>query len=409
VTSQFVRTIAHRAIDAGADIVIAHHPHVLQGIEWYDGKLIAYSLGNLVFDQDFLGTFPSAMVRVVSDGGRVLEARVLPVMIDRYRPVPVAGRVAQQIIRIIDHRSALAATSARVNGLRVGSVLQSGDMIDDVGAGRSQEAAFILEHNSGLVTTSRPSTEIRIIDAGIGPTPLPPCTLVRSDLLPTGTQIGTDLFDWGSFDDATADGRRRRPMHWKVSTVRERWDLTSGASGDEYDDALTMYTDPNATTSAQIAARVDVREHRLFDADGNPLDTQAEYEVHFDVKRNRGEVPNVRLVSFHFDDTNPTEDPESVRLNEVSLPIDAPADDEWHRVTMSVPDALFEPGPDGGVANAATLLIDVPAALRGAVSIDNLQFVEWRGPTTWDSAVWVEGDLARSETPGAFDILTSGC
>ena len=42
-------TIARYAIDAGADLVLGHHPHVLQGIELYNGKYIVYSLGNFVF------------------------------------------------------------------------------------------------------------------------------------------------------------------------------------------------------------------------------------------------------------------------------------------------------------------------------------------------------------------------
>ena len=41
---------AHAAIDSGADLVIGHHPHVLQGFETYKRRLIAYSLGDLVFD-----------------------------------------------------------------------------------------------------------------------------------------------------------------------------------------------------------------------------------------------------------------------------------------------------------------------------------------------------------------------
>lgn len=41
--------IAHYAISSGADLVLGHHPHVLQGIECYDGKYIVYSLGNFVF------------------------------------------------------------------------------------------------------------------------------------------------------------------------------------------------------------------------------------------------------------------------------------------------------------------------------------------------------------------------
>lgn len=41
--------LAHAAIDAGADLVLGHHPHVLQGIEEYKGKNIVYSLGNFCF------------------------------------------------------------------------------------------------------------------------------------------------------------------------------------------------------------------------------------------------------------------------------------------------------------------------------------------------------------------------
>jgi gamma-polyglutamate biosynthesis protein CapA len=46
-------TLAHKLIEAGADIVIGHHPHVISGVEIYQGKPIFYSLGNFVFDQYF--------------------------------------------------------------------------------------------------------------------------------------------------------------------------------------------------------------------------------------------------------------------------------------------------------------------------------------------------------------------
>lgn len=47
------KQLAHAAIDAGADMVIGHHPHIVQTTEWYQGKFIAYSLGNFIFDQYF--------------------------------------------------------------------------------------------------------------------------------------------------------------------------------------------------------------------------------------------------------------------------------------------------------------------------------------------------------------------
>jgi poly-gamma-glutamate capsule biosynthesis protein CapA/YwtB (metallophosphatase superfamily) len=42
--------VAHAAIDAGADIILGHHPHMLKGIEVYKGKVILYSIGNFAFD-----------------------------------------------------------------------------------------------------------------------------------------------------------------------------------------------------------------------------------------------------------------------------------------------------------------------------------------------------------------------
>jgi len=49
----FQKQTAHQLIEAGADLIIGHHPHVVQAIEEYQGKLIFYSLGNFVFDMYF--------------------------------------------------------------------------------------------------------------------------------------------------------------------------------------------------------------------------------------------------------------------------------------------------------------------------------------------------------------------
>ena len=45
--------MAHAFIDAGVDIILGHHSHVFQSIEHYQGKAIAYSLGNFIFDMEY--------------------------------------------------------------------------------------------------------------------------------------------------------------------------------------------------------------------------------------------------------------------------------------------------------------------------------------------------------------------
>jgi poly-gamma-glutamate synthesis protein (capsule biosynthesis protein) len=47
------QSLSHKLIDEGADLIVGSHPHVVQEIEEYKGKLIFYSLGNFIFDQYF--------------------------------------------------------------------------------------------------------------------------------------------------------------------------------------------------------------------------------------------------------------------------------------------------------------------------------------------------------------------
>jgi poly-gamma-glutamate capsule biosynthesis protein CapA/YwtB (metallophosphatase superfamily) len=90
---------AHMAIDAGASLVIASGPHVLRGIQFYRGHLIAYSVGNFAGYHDFstegdLGI--SVILRVtLSSAGRFERARIYPVKFTAEgRPVPGGGAIA---------------------------------------------------------------------------------------------------------------------------------------------------------------------------------------------------------------------------------------------------------------------------------------------------------------------------
>jgi poly-gamma-glutamate synthesis protein (capsule biosynthesis protein) len=68
--------LAHQMIDAGADMIVGSHPHVVQPLENYHDHWIAYSLGNFVFDQQDSATHRGLMLRVTVRDKRILE--VLP-------------------------------------------------------------------------------------------------------------------------------------------------------------------------------------------------------------------------------------------------------------------------------------------------------------------------------------------
>lgn len=101
--------MAHAAIDAGSDLVLGHHPHVLQGIEVYKGKYICYSLGNFCFggnknpkDKDtmiFQQTFTFVDGALQTDGNVKIIPCSLSSVSDRndYQPTPVSGSEAERI------------------------------------------------------------------------------------------------------------------------------------------------------------------------------------------------------------------------------------------------------------------------------------------------------------------------
>lgn len=106
------KKIGRAAIDAGADVVIGHHPHVVQGIERYKGRYILYSLGNLVFGGN---TDPKdrdaymARLRFTVDetGSQPPELEIVPVRLTKkkvntdYRPIIAEGKQRNKILKKI--------------------------------------------------------------------------------------------------------------------------------------------------------------------------------------------------------------------------------------------------------------------------------------------------------------------
>ncbi len=95
---------SHAVIDAGADLVLGSGPHVLRGLEWYRGRLIAYSLGNFLGD----GTLSmggengiSAVLQVtLRPDGSWLNGRLVPVrLVSPGVPAPDPSREAVRLVR----------------------------------------------------------------------------------------------------------------------------------------------------------------------------------------------------------------------------------------------------------------------------------------------------------------------
>ncbi|MDP8269073.1 MAG: CapA family protein [Candidatus Tenebribacter davisii] len=97
--------IRHHMIDSGADLVICHHPHVIQAVEVYNGKLIAHSLGNFAFDLNYFETFPSMILKASIDEDGFNSFCLKPVFIDDYIPQIATGELGKHILNYIKMKS----------------------------------------------------------------------------------------------------------------------------------------------------------------------------------------------------------------------------------------------------------------------------------------------------------------
>lgn len=112
------KLLGRAAVSAGADLVLGHHPHVLQGIERYKGRQIVYSLGNFVFgghsnpdDKEsiiYQATFTSKDGRMQQSEAQILPVRISSVT-DRndFRPVLLDGADKERVLARIEQYSAL--------------------------------------------------------------------------------------------------------------------------------------------------------------------------------------------------------------------------------------------------------------------------------------------------------------
>ena len=130
------KSLAHTAIDCGADLVVGHHPHVLQAIEYYKGKYIAYSLGNFCFGGN---SAPSDMDTMIFQQTFTIEkgevqaaaaATVVPCSISStagyndYQPTPTEGDASASVIDRLNTMSANYGVTVNADGTVTASGVQ---------------------------------------------------------------------------------------------------------------------------------------------------------------------------------------------------------------------------------------------------------------------------------------------
>lgn len=187
-----VRTSLRDAVDRGADLVVGHHPHVIQGLEIYRDRLIAYSMGNFLFDQYHYTTQLGMLVYAWMDGDSLHRAEVVPLNINGYVPTPATGRFRAAVLTRLARLSRPLGTCLRRNG-----------------------AHAVIEHCSGGPDDDRVLADIG--DAEPATIPLPLAAMGMAATSPVAFRapgyryrLGIDLLRRGDFESEGLYGTRDR-------------------------------------------------------------------------------------------------------------------------------------------------------------------------------------------------------
>ncbi|MDF8264950.1 CapA family protein [Luteipulveratus flavus] len=227
-----VRSLFKVASDAGAQAVIASHPHVVGGMTQTGKAFVAETTGNLAFDQQLWATFPTYLMRVDLRGGVPVYSSIDPLSMQNFRPVPSVG--------------ALAQASARIAAGTVPGPARLGDSGAFVPPGtRAPSAGTDVSLAKGDIQAVSPGWWFSGVSQPVG-----------------GVRAGSDLlFGTGTFEDQDVDASTNGGDLWtlgKYAQVTARARCTSGDG--ESDQGIELVRSPVSTKDvfATPAHRQDV-------------------------------------------------------------------------------------------------------------------------------------------------------
>jgi len=346
------------ARDAGATLVINHHPHVVGGFLWNERSLIAWSMGNFIFDQTVWPTFESYMLTVYLREGKVIRAYVDPLMIEGYIPHGITGELADYVAR---------EASSNAGPF----VIEDGVMEIDV------DKRAILDSYT------------RALDGGLGPGQI--FTIPQSQWISefTGTGnllLGRDLLWVGGFEDnVVSDEASAAPL----------WDLTRDTTQVGPDYAYQSHSGIRLTRGASnIQDAVTSSLHRLL------VNPNSKLSITGMVRTSPGAVVLMQM-SWYSD----TKGPSFLKTSEV---IETNAIEQWQsfRFDVKVP-------PEAVALNVFLRLIP-PSQGTVTADFDDIKVIEWAPSDTTYRPYYTHfllvgpGELTLSQQvlPGAEQWIT---
>jgi poly-gamma-glutamate capsule biosynthesis protein CapA/YwtB (metallophosphatase superfamily) len=340
-----------QAVDQGADVAIGHHPHVIQGFEVYRNRLVAYSLGNFLFDQDHYTTQLGMLLYVWMDGEDLHRAEVVPMNINGYVPTPATGRFRFSVLSRLARLSRPYNTCLRENGAH--AIVES--------CGKNAASDFQVVGVSDIETKKAP---VHLGELGLSP--LTPAAFKAHGQM---YRLGTDILRRGDFESSGLHG-----------TSDRTW-LESDAVTISNDDSRVLHVELSMNSYVRTGMRVF---ERVF-APSNPTTVRGRFHtngaafVQFLLQRRR--------MDDDLDDaleSGPITPIGETRVAEAGWQ-DFSFDFDQPRVSTRSVRLLIDVRDDSGRSDGTIVLFD------------DLAWIEWRTP-------WLGGDNAPSDAAFATHV-----
>jgi len=318
--TEIVQPVTTAARESGARLIINHHPHVVGGFDWNGSSLVAWTLGNFLFDQTIWPTFESYLLAVHLRNGEVVQTYTEPLMIDGYLPKGVTGDLADFV------------ASGAAGRSRGPFLVEDGAMEIDVNNRR-------LHHDVKLPIKAGKDSIFRV---GQG--------WWINNFSGTGSlRLGRDILWVGGFEDEIADEQHQGGALWAFTGV------------DKLKGAKYAY-------EGKVGARLQRRGFNESDVVLSPLhrilvETGSELSI-VGMMRSRTDVQSSLQISW-YSNTNGKSQGKQVK------PLVVKQDNTWtpFRFDLTV--------PRNTVALGLFLRLQSPKQGSATVDFDNIRIIKW--------------------------------
>lgn len=319
-----VEKFSNIAREAGATLVINHHPHVVGGLAWDAPTLTAWTLGNFIFDQTVWPTFQSCVLTVYIRDGQIVRAFAEPIIISDYIPHGLTGRMADFVARGI---------SGQVPGQYV---IEAGALEVDLTERAEHQTSTQALSGDSLTGTIFPIPDGQWVSAYNG----------------TGAfRLGRDILWVGSFEPEMIQDNHVAPVLWIPGESQQFGPefAYQGVGGIRLTRSKSNQTDA-----------VTTHLHRILVTTGKRLTITGM------VRPAPGALASLQ-ISWYADTKGPSEQ----RLSQI-LPVEANGEWQPFRVDVQVPSGI----------TAIGILVRLSPPVNGTTSLDldDLRLIEWADP-----------------------------